>query len=436
MKYFILLFATLIGMSSAQASVWTEYNQWSPEWEQRYAEWVRDNWNINVFASRTLSNGQSNPYYGLHTDCADTVYSMRIIFSYENGLPFVINDPTGTGTISNKMSRFDSLHGNDRIRNFMRFMYDVVSTHSLPLDTYPVAVTRSTVHAGGLMMTVAKNHHSWSIKDILSIGVPDLIFNSVLGSSASSVLQERQSWPYPDWVFEGNQTPQGNAGFRYWKPLPYLKSSTWQVPGYSEEQYHVSLNNWVRWAQGRLATRQETDSQMMTRLEKSVCDGIQDRVNVVRDAVNYVNRTGGACMRDYATYDNYSTPSRDERIFDDLISLRVAYQGIIHANGGNQLSANVKAQLNKIFPLITQSSLAETQRMGAQGVTQSSLCVITYTSGRTIDMAEFKRRMFAGQISNNPMDPMEYRWGEARGPSSRARSCPSWDPWTPDLTKN
>ena len=105
MKYFILLFATLIGMSSAQASVWTEYNQWSPEWEQRYAEWVRDNWNINVFASRTLSNGQSNPYYGLHTDCADTVYSMRIIFSYENGLPFVINDPTGTGTISNKTIR-------------------------------------------------------------------------------------------------------------------------------------------------------------------------------------------------------------------------------------------------------------------------------------------------------------------------------------------
>ncbi|MNY70530.1 hypothetical protein D3C86_2086850 [compost metagenome] len=51
-----------------------------------------------------------------------------------------------------------------------------------------------------------------------------------------------------------------------------------------------------------------------------------------------------------------------------------------------------------------------------------------------MDLAEFKRRMFAGLISNNPHETAEYRWGERRGPSQRALSCESWDPWSPDLT--
>lgn len=436
MKSILVLLFSLFLLPHAQASVWTEVNQWSPEWEARYADWVRNEWNINFFSTPLLPNGQKNIYYNLHVDCADTVYSMRIIFSYENKLPFVIQDPTGPGTLSNKMSRWDSQHESDRIRNFLKFMYDMVSTHSLPNDTYPVALTRATVHAGGLIMTVKKNHHSWSIQDILPIGVPHLIFNSVLGSSSTTVLQERTSWPNPDWVFEGDQTPQGNAGFRYWKPVNMVRTPTWQIPGYSEEQYKQPLKSWNRWAQTRLALQQESDTQTMNRLTKTVCDEVQSRIPAVRDAVNFVNSKGGACISDYTTYDNYSTPSRDHRSFDDLISLRKAYREILQSNGGNQLSASLKAQLNKIFPLVNQKAAVEASRMVPQRVDGASLCVFNYASGKSIDLAEYKRRLFAAQISGNPMDPMEYRWGEMRGASSRARACPSWDVWTPDLTQD
>lgn len=429
----IFSISLLLGLS-AQAAVWTDVNEWSPAYEARFAEWVRTEWRVDFFARKSLANGQSNPYYGLRVDCADTVYSMRIIFSYENKLPFVIQDPTASGkTLSNKMSRWDSQNENTRVRNFLWFMYETISTRSLPNDTYPVAISRETIHSGGLMATTKKNHHSWTIKEILPIGVPYLVYNSVVGANSGYGLQERQSWPNPDWVFEDGYSPAGNAGFRYWKPIAYISRPVWEVPGYSEEQYRIPLNKWVRYVQGRLALRQETDNQMIARLMKTVCQGLTDRVPSVKEGLDYLSRNP-RCM-DYATYDTYSTPNRDRRVFDDFMSLRRSYREILHINGGNQLSADVVAQLNKIYPAINQSAASEASKMGASALNGASVCVTEYLPGKRIDLAEFKRRMFAGLISNNPHDGAEYRWGEARGPSQRARSCQSWDSWSPDLTQ-
>lgn len=262
MKRLGLLLLSFFVVTSAKAAVWNNVNEWSPAWEQRFADWVQSSWQIDFFARKTLPNGQSNPYYGLRTDCADTVYSARIVFAYENSLPFVMQDPTASGrTLSNKMTRFDAQSESRRIKSFLSYMYDMVSTRSLPNDTYPVAISRDTVHSGGLMLTTTKNHHSWSIKEILPIGVPHFVFNSTVGATTGSMLQQRQSWPNPDWVFEGDKTPTGNAGFRYWRPEAYLNQPVWKTPGYSEEQYRVPMNKWVRYAQTRLALSHETDEQ-------------------------------------------------------------------------------------------------------------------------------------------------------------------------------
>ena len=433
LRYIILIPIFFLSLTT-KAAVWNETNQWSPAWEARFAEWVRTSWQADFFSRETLPNGQANPYLGLRMDCADTVYSMRIIFSYENKLPFVVQDPTASGrTLSNQMGRWDKLAEIPRVRNFLIFMYQVLSTSSLPNDTYPIAITRQTVHSGALMLTVKKNHHSWSVKDILPIGVPYLVFNSTVGASSGSDLQQRQSWPNPEWVFEEDQTPAGSAGFRYWRPIQYINQPVWNVPGYSEEQYHIPLNNWVRYAQNKLALRQETDSQMMVRLEKTACEDFAQRVSAVNDGVNYL-RSHPGCM-DYATYDTYSTPNRDLRSFDDLNALRQAYLGILNDNGGNQLSQDVKSQLNKIFPDIHGDLGDEVDNMSQQNIDSLSLCVTEYTPGHSMDLAEFKRRLFSGLLSNNPNDEAAFRWGEQRGPSSMAQSCQSWEPWSPDLNR-
>lgn len=431
---FIFTISLLMGFS-AQAAVWNDVNEWSPAFEARYTEWVRTQWSADFFSRRTLPNGQSNLYYGFRADCADTVYSMRIIFAYENRLPFVAQDPTASGkTVSNKMSRWDGQSEINRVRNFLWFIYETMSTRSLPNDTYPVAISRATVRPGSLMMTTKKNHHSWTIKEILPIGVPHLVFNSVVGANSGFGLNERQSWPNPEWVFETDATPAGNAGFRDWRPAAYLNRPVWEVPGYSEEQYRVPLNKWVRYAQNRLALSQETDEQMITRLLKTTCEGLKGRVPSIQEGISYL-KNNSRCM-DYATYDTYSTPNRDRRIFDDFMSLRRAYREVLNINGGNQLSANIVAQLNKIFPTISQSVAVETSRMEAQANTSFSVCTTEYLPGKTMDLAEFKRRLFSGLISNNPHDDGAYRWGDLRGPSAKAKSCQSWDPWSPDLSQD
>lgn len=430
----LILYFILIMSLSTQAAVWSDVNQWSPAWEDRFSEWVRSEWRVDFFSRKYLSNGQSNPYYGLRVDCADTVYSMRIIFAYENRLPFIIQDPTASGnTLSNKMGRWNSQSELNRVRNFLWFMYETVSTRSLPYDTYPVAISRETIRSGGLVATTKKNHHSWTIKEILPVGVPHLIFNSVAGAGAGLSLKERQSWFHPEWVFEGGYNPAGNAGFRYWRPAAYINKPVWEVPGYSEEQYRIPLNKWVNYVQKRLALNQETDEQWVARLIKSVCDGVTERVPAVKEALAYL-KSHPRCM-DYATYDNYSTPSRDQRIFDDLMALRRSYRQILNANGGNQLPTDLINKLNKIFPAITQSATLETSGMEPQPQDAFSVCVTEYMPGKKMDLAEFKRRLFAGTISNNPHDGHEFRWGDKRGPSERGRKCSAWDRWHPDLTR-
>ncbi|AFY02524.1 hypothetical protein Bdt_2844 [Bdellovibrio bacteriovorus str. Tiberius] len=357
---------------------------------------------------------------------------MRLIFAYENRLPFVIKDPTYSGArISNKMSRWDRQREIERVRSFLNYIHETTSTRSLPGDTYPVAINRKAIRAGGVLATTAVNHHSWTIKEILPIGVPYLVYNSVVGSHSGFTMQERKSWPNPNWVFEGDFSSSSGAGFRYWRPASYLSRPVWKVPGYSTEQFQISLSKWTKTLQSRLATQQEDDTSMILRLVENVCVGFKDRVSYVNEALSY-KRQYPSCMS-YEAFDIYSSPSRDERIFDDLMLLRRTYKEILQRNNGQNLTTDQKAELTKIFPYINQSASSETRQMPQQSITEDSVCVVNYLSSRTMDMAEFKRRLFAGWISNNPNERGEYRWGVLRGPSDHARYCPSWGGWSPNL---
>lgn len=440
MKFTHLVSSVVVALacfaSKAHAEVWKDVNQWDDQWEKNYAEWVAKNWSADFFARQTLPNGQANPYYGIRADCADTVYSMRLIYSFENKLPFVINDPTSRkgGELSNKMARWDKITDDyKRLKQFMIMIFNTISTHTMPNDTYPVAVSRDTIHSGGMIRTTDVNHHSWTIKEIQAIGVPHLIFNSTVGRSSGFGLQERVSWPNPNWVFEGNFTPQSEAGFRYWRPIEFLHTPVWQVPGYSEEQYSIPLNVWQKTVQKKLALKSETDDQLMRRLAQTACESMKTRTTAVNDGVNFLHTLQpGVCM-DAGQYDTYSTPNRDQRLFDDISALRRAYKDILKTNGGKDLTDDMKVQMNKSFPFIQESAKSETGKMQPSKIDGSSWCLVEYAPGQKIDFAEGKRRIFSGLMSNNPNDEIEYRWGAKAGPSTKAQSCQTWDTWTPDL---
>lgn len=433
----VFLVTILSSFSVVNAEVWNDTEVWSKEKEAEYSQWVKTHWGKNFFNQKNLSDGTVNPFYGLRVDCADVVYTMRLAYSYFYQLPFAINDPTGgSKLISNKMSRYDNITDqNTRVKKFMSYIYNVTSTRSLPKDTFAVEINSQWIKPGALILTTATNHHSWSIKDILNIGVPWLVFNSTVGAASSVVIQDRKTWPNPHWVFEGNSTAAGNAGFRYWKPIDKLQKPQWEQEGYSDEQYKISLNRWVNIAQGRLKTQNEKPDDTLKRLMEVSCEELRSRVGAIKDGVLYLAANPNVCMS-YQTYDNYSTPSRDQRFFDSLMELRNMYASL----SDKSLPAELVNHLNKIFPEIEKSAKEESKLMEEiNNFDTNSYCTVNYSTSpkneKWIDLAEAKRRLFKGMMSNNPHDYLEVRWGEGnkKMPSSLSIRCQSWDQWEPKL---
>jgi hypothetical protein len=394
--------------STAQAAVWNASHQWNKDWDEKYVQWVKANWDEHFF------DRPGTPYTGLRLDCADAVYSMRIIFSYENGLPFAMKDPTGgKKLITNEMSRFDREPENKRIRSFLRFIYGVGSTHSLPNDTYPVAISRQTVRSGNIFLTNKKSHHSWTIKEILPTGIPHLIFSS---RPAKNTLLVRIGQPSMEFTFVGSLDPATNAGFRGFRHPEDEGKPVWEVPGYSEEQYHIPYNHWMSTVKSKLAEVAETPEALLTRTLKSACDSGQERVTAINEGLQALAKLDKSGCFNAEEYDNFSTPSRDLRLKNAFEDLRDAYQSIRNNRDAftqlpGDLVQNVEDALN-------------IRRSGSE---QSRFCALQIAPNQYMSLGELAARSLNGRLSSNPHDSFEHRWGFMQGHSFRAKGCVSYE---------
>jgi hypothetical protein len=455
----------LFHFNTSQAAVWNETNQWNESWESQYKEWVRANANVKMFSEEIKSNGEPNPYYGIRVDCADLVYSLRIIFSFENKLPFAMTNPVriNSSLITNQFSRYDSVvEGVPRLKKFLVYVYDLVSTHGLPQDTYSIGF--KDIGPGSIILTTRKNHHSWTIKDISKSGNPKLIFNSTVGRFSGFEVQERQSWPNPFWVFEPEVDPTdasksidiylpgSYAGFRYWRPLQYLKQSEKLVPAYSEEQHTIGLSKWKTAAQNTLAQVNETIDQAVSRLLKDACSDYKQRVDAVLEAETYKNKlaadfasgkseeqsvyikefmsdperpSDNRCMT-YKMFDQYSTPSRDKRLIDAIILARAYFSFGLKKFDEKAFSASNLALYKSIFPMISASAAEEAQRSPVK--ISSNYCA--YEISREIgkmSLAQFKYNIFAEKFSSNPNDSYTARFGFKKTEKDLGETCPAYD---------
>lgn len=466
MKKFLTIMVLMMATSAVQAAVWTDENQWSESYEQQYKEWVRTNSNVKFFSAEKKPNGEPNPYYGIRVDCADLVYSNRIIFAYENKLPFLMVNPASPrGTlISNQVNRFDKMaDGTPRLKRFLVWIYDIVGTSSLQLDTFSIPF--KSIGSGTIILTSKKNHHSWTIVDISRTGNPHLIYNSTVGRESGFELQERQSWPNPFWVFEAevdkaDETKTINiyksgsyAGFRYWRPTEFLKQPEISVPGFSDEQHTVGLGKWKTSAQGSLAQVKETIDQVVMRLLKDACADFKQRADSVRDAETFKSNLAADFaagktedqssyvkdfMRDetkpsdmrcmtYAKFDEFSTPSRDKRFVDALMLARTYLREGIEKYGEKSFAADHLKMYKTIFPLISLSAADEAaQDKTAKASTLYCSLNINEALGN-VSLAEIKRRLFVGRLSSNPNDAPTGRFGFSRTSKDLGTTCPAYD---------
>lgn len=435
-----LMASALVAPLKAKADLWVAENQWSEEWEAKYQDWLRENAGATMFATETKMDGSPNPYYGIRVDCADLVYSLRVLFSYENKLPYAIHNPVSLKgpLITNSIKRFDKYpEGMKRIKSFLTWIYDLVSTHGLPEDTYSIPFDR--VSPGVIILTSRKNHHSWTIKNISRAGNPDLVYNSTVGRTSGFEVQERQSWPNPAWIFEAEVDPEDEtknipiykpgsyAGFRFWRPLDQLTVPEEAVTGYSEEQHIVGISKWKAAAIGKLAVTKETVDQIVMRLLKDACADFQQRVTAVAE-VEFLKPAWkeqqeqslpdegdevvapNQCL-DADNFDKYSTPSRDRRFVDGLMLARVYFQKGLKEQGAKAFTAENLAVYKTIFPYITKSARDEAALDKTEKSADNFCSLEVSKELGKLSLAELKRRAFAGRMSANPNDAATGRFG-------------------------
>lgn len=398
-----ILGAFLFGASLSQAAVWQETQNWTPEWEQKYSTWIQYNFNEDIYIAGN--------YKGIPTDCADAVYLARIIFSYENKLPFIIKDSTGgSGYISNQMSRWDGTADSlQRVRKFMLYVGDVTSTKTLPNDTYPVAIDRENVRPGTIWSRprITKNNiirrvvgagvkedpgHAEIVKEVTLTGVINLI-----GSTVPKDIRKLNSTS--SLVFMPIET---STGFRNWKQPAYYSIPESSIPGFSLEQFNDlgkkgmgrrKLDTWVSDVQGRLAIHQETKGDKIARQVSNICNLVNARVDITQKSELYRQKINGRCMN-AEEYDAYSTPSRDKRI-------KTTVKQLIGVDGGSGMTAASKAK--NLQPAL------------------SACPDIEIAPGYKIALYDFVIALLKNDVSSNPNDTYESRWGLGPAESNNCR---------------
>jgi hypothetical protein len=435
----LLLIFIAINSLSISAEVWTATNEWNEAYEEAYSTWVKDYFDLDIFIRPNIVEGFANPLIGLNPDCADTVYSARIIFAAINKLPIAFNDPTGGDLlITNKMSRWDKITDETkRLNRFLFYVFDNMGTNNLRKDTYPVSISKKTIRPGAILMTVKKNHHSWTLKKMSDEGVPYFVYSTV-GQTASGparLLLPRDTWPTASWIFEGNHTVKGGAGFRFWRNEVDITKTVEEVPGFSEEQFLIPIRSWIKSVQNTVAIRQETLHERLTRLVTVSCNALKLRAASVKEAIAFMEKNEFKCL-EYRPYDDLSTPGRDRQWFIDLLKLRDAYFEW-RVSAEYDVNDPLLMQLAKMFPRFDLTAQQENVELPAAVVDELSLCPVDYADETQIDLAEAKRRLFLGLLSPVPYDQVDVRWGvRARVPEDKGSTCENWDPWKPNFNES
>jgi len=313
----LLALALLLGSPLAGAAVWATKHKWSEEWEDRFSEWVEQNWHAEVYSN------PASRYIGQETDCADACYDMRVIFAYEHGLPFVVSARAADGSrISNELRTWDHLPQEDRLRAFIAYLHDRTSTQTIPDDTYPIAMNRDSFKPG--VIYVHPKSHCFQVTKVSEYGVP-----TTLSSTVPRVVREL----YPEHNFPAfvpADTRHYRDGYRRFRWPEHIGLPVTQVPGFSDEQYRLAQSKGLDYISftdallERFGSKREPAPLRAQRFMYNLCYYARQRVEIVQDALDYLGRVqsrGRQCLT-AAEYYDYSTDSRDRRLKDYFLYVR------------------------------------------------------------------------------------------------------------------
>lgn len=352
--------------TSDDGSAWRATEQWSSAWEARYSRWIAEEFTEDFFVKGRWS--------GISTDCADAVYAARIIFAYDNRLPFALSGtkermPEWTNTTKDFAAIKDP---DSRVRAFIRRLNNRTWTGSLEKHTIPIEITRETVRPGTLWL---KPGHVEVIKAVQESGVLELqgswlpaavrqmITITTLGHAPTNFKTGFRRWLWPGESAPNVARASGNFLFALEEDL---------------ENPELAIDGFESRVQSALALSgaREGKGSRVQRLANDFCRMAHARAEVVRLGREFVERQTQACMvpREYHLY---STPSRDSNLRRVVWAL------------GSEFGYN---QLGFIRMLL-------------------SGCPVIEGEGYRIDPADFLVNLLKFNFSSDPHEPATARFG-------------------------
>lgn len=294
----------------AGQALWTVTNEWSLEWEAKYAEWVK-----TLDAHWWKNNG-------IRTDCADVAYSAKWIFARMNGLPMANRLAAGAWFTHEsvkpewmKLPTAADWRDDKRFRAALDYMLDFVFTHSLWRDSYPIAINPRSLTPGAHHLHI--NDTSGHTQFVWQVGtqsdqVPVITLNSGIPREARDLFETiyTESAADPKKVaFLKIRWPKFENG----KPGLVERED---MPNFSLEQFDPTFiqpprNLFYEEVFYRVNPTADFDL-MASRGLQQLTDLYKQRIQVVEDG--YRACSAKPCVEGTPEWEEWSTPSRDKRL--------------------------------------------------------------------------------------------------------------------------
>lgn len=403
MKFLQVIALVILGCTlslKSTAAVWTAKAQWNQAYEVKYQEWISKNIPMDIFKN------PEGPYYGISTDCADLVYALRIIFSFENGLPFTAVDSSLTkGSklvyINEKTAKFNGYSsGIKRLKAFIDYVSNINGTHSLArFDTYPVAL--KAIKAGDIYLAEWQSqegyevNHSYVVREVSPFGYFEFFYSS----TPSLVRKLIELSGMPSMPITGE--PWGFRRFKW--PQHYTGAA--KLADFSKEQYKYAIehkNDFFDFLQKLIQTELEPVDSIFKRRISNICSQLMGRVEVVQEAQKYIQNLNGRCVNK-KEFNLYSTSMRDRATIASTKELIALWRKYVFEGGYHDSSYSIQLSLDYLSSLDNSDS-AKMQL--------KKICPLDIEGFPNLGMREFLEAYEKGNISSHPNSSVMARWGE------------------------
>ncbi len=282
--------------------------RWTVEEEYRFAKWVRENITEDFFIRHKIP-----------TDCADAVYAIRWIYSRINHLPAAVTTKEGVfiGHWSPDWKHLPTdpeWHKDERFRAALLYLFPKTWTGTLPLDTYPIRISRDSVTPGTLFLVTES--HTGIIGDVFLDGSQPHPLRT--WESALPVKVQKLSLRYFFSTRPESKARSGLVKFRW----PVSENGKWRYlsveehPFYSEEQYASDFckgyADFVDAVARRIDPKTYAPMEKMIKVMGTVTHFLRERVPIVLEGFEQCHQ--GGCPEASDLWEIHSTPGRDGMI--------------------------------------------------------------------------------------------------------------------------